>query len=535
MGIKKFKIDFTEVNNYNLDDAILIDSDNENDTRFGYLRKYLALSGNVSIPIISKYGSATNNTVIPNGVFAQFQLTSSSNFNPISYSGLISFYINKTTQNVPNASALYLFVSFSDGAGTTWNLPIYRTENEWATLADVWQKQVLLLWTFPGKFFLVGCEKNTTLTNAISAESIDLNNTQYVISTSIGDNIQLNGEGTASNNIIVFPYNLAADKSIIWFIQQGSTDITFRKYTSSTVYTDTIYSENDNIDTFFDTSEGWTFTKLDAVNMQPILTNFTDGNFKIVASIEERNDIPILKRQIGCMVAIGNSIKQFQGSTVENVDWENDSNWSLSIFDDTWSTGSTASEFEFKNSYGDVMFKMNKFGQVTMNPWLRAGGNASASLTLKNYLNNIFIDFNTSQGRGYFNVNNANGDIVCTISSFEKSKLLGLDVQNEKIINVATPTEDTDAATKKYVDDNIGGNITVDEDNVTMSARTILSGTNLGANADILESILGGGTAGQVLKSIGDGTTPTWQNESGGGSDSRKSRVAYNTIMNSNY
>lgn len=276
MGIKKFKIDFTEVNNYNLDDAILIDSDNENDTRFGYLRKYLALSGNVSIPIISKYGSATNNTVIPNGVFAQFQVTNSSNFNPISYSGLISFYINKTTQNVPNASALYLFADFSDGAGTTWNLPIYRTENEWATLADVWQKQVLLLWTFPGKFFLVGCEKNTTPINAISAESIDLNNTQYVISTSIGDNIQLNGVGTASNNIIVFPYNLTLDKSIIWFIQQGSTDITFRKYTSSTVYTDTIYSENDNIDTFFDTNEGWTFTKLDAENIQPILTNFTD-------------------------------------------------------------------------------------------------------------------------------------------------------------------------------------------------------------------------------------------------------------------
>jgi len=77
---------------------------------------------------------------------------------------------------------------------------------------------------------------------------------------------------------------------------------------------------------------------------------------------------------------------------------------------------------------------------------------------------------------------------------------------------------------------------TVSEGNVTMSERTILSGTNLGANADIIASILGGGNAGQVLKSIGDGTTPTWQNESGGGgADSRKSRVAYNTIMNSNY
>ena len=77
---------------------------------------------------------------------------------------------------------------------------------------------------------------------------------------------------------------------------------------------------------------------------------------------------------------------------------------------------------------------------------------------------------------------------------------------------------------------------TVSEGNVTMSERTILSGTNLGANADIIASILGGGTVGQVLKSIGNGTTPTWQDESGGGgADSRKSRVAYNTIMNSNY
>lgn len=32
-----------------------------------------------------------------------------------------------------------------------------------------------------------------------------------------------------------------------------------------------------------------------------------------------------------------------------------------------------------------------------------------------------------------------------------------LDADNNKVKNLATPTADTDAATKKYVDDNAGG------------------------------------------------------------------------------
>lgn len=51
------------------------------------------------------------------------------------------------------------------------------------------------------------------------------------------------------------------------------------------------------------------------------------GSYKIVATTGERDAIPIAKRQIGCMVCVVTSIKQFKGATTGNTDWENSGNW----------------------------------------------------------------------------------------------------------------------------------------------------------------------------------------------------------------
>lgn len=61
---------------------------------------------------------------------------------------------------------------------------------------------------------------------------------------------------------------------------------------------------------------------------QPLLDGSeTKGGYKIVADASARNLIPIAKREIGSLVTIGTTLKQYKGASVNDIDWINDANW----------------------------------------------------------------------------------------------------------------------------------------------------------------------------------------------------------------
>jgi len=83
----------------------------------------------------------------------------------------------------------------------------------------------------------------------------------------------------------------------------------------------------------------------------------------------------------------------------------------------------------------------------------RSGGELQVSTPTSEYeaANKAYVDENT-QGEGFWEFDDDNSEIELTTAR-------DIDMQSKKIVNVLDPTEDQDVASKKYVDDNIGGDV----------------------------------------------------------------------------
>ena len=115
-------------------------------------------------------------------------------------------------------------------------------------------------------------------------------------------------------------------------------------------------------------------------NSKPLIDDTViKGNFKIVDTIDQRNSIPILKRQIGCLVSINNNIKQYIGATTNDIDWENELNWkSINNLDFTDYLNKTDEE---STIYGVVNIQ-DPNNEAPNSNWLH---------TIKDYAGNIIM------------------------------------------------------------------------------------------------------------------------------------------------
>lgn len=93
-----------------------------------------------------------------------------------------------------------------------------------------------------------------------------------------------------------------------------------------------------------------------------------------------------------------------------------------------------------------------------------------------------------------------------------------LDLVNNQIVNVTDPTNDQDAATKKYVDDNVGGSThdMLSATHTDSTASAVTKGSIIIGDATPKWAELDVGTDGHVLTSQADGTV-AWEEASGGG------------------
>jgi hypothetical protein len=112
----------------------------------------------------------------------------------------------------------------------------------------------------------------------------------------------------------------------------------------------------------------------------------------------------------------------------------------IKFFDKDWTTGSSSTQFSIVSSDGTVIAKCDRYGQ-----WQFRGKGANPKLEFINSLGNTVINFNTLSQNGYFDVCSSDGTVVCHLDSNGISKLLGLDVQNNKIINVLDGVDVSDA------------------------------------------------------------------------------------------
>lgn len=62
---------------------------------------------------------------------------------------------------------------------------------------------------------------------------------------------------------------------------------------------------------------------------------------------------------------------------------------------------------------------------------------------------------NTYQNNVFVELYNASEELTAVLDSARRSKLLGLDVQNDRIINAANPVDPQDVVNKRYFEDNL--------------------------------------------------------------------------------
>jgi hypothetical protein len=112
----------------------------------------------------------------------------------------------------------------------------------------------------------------------------------------------------------------------------------------------------------------------------------------------------------------------------------------IKFFDKDWTSGNSSTQFSIVAGDGTEIAKCDRYGQ-----WQFRGIGASPKMEFINVSGNVFANFNTLYGNGYFDVCSSDGTIICHLDSIGISKLLGLDVQNQKIINVLDGEDVSDA------------------------------------------------------------------------------------------
>jgi len=148
-------------------------------------------------------------------------------------------------------------------------------------------------------------------------------------------------------------------------------------------------------------------------------------------------------------------------------------------------------------------------------------GNHTATQDLNLAGNDIIL---SSDGDTKFNVvgatvlfqcsNSGSSAEVFRIGATELQMAKNIDMDNNKVINLATPTSDYDASTKKYVDDQIAGvssGANTDLSNLTSTGESHFvkanaSSTTFAGNV-IFDTVLSGSTTSAPVKFQGDGGT----------------------------